>query len=246
LLGVGARTAPAELLWASALLLSRAGAPGPSHGILRTAMNSPKPERIELTEWLDHYPAGRWRAAWELAFPRPFAPIVAAEAKRQGIPEALAFAIMREESAFDPRVTSAADAHGLMQLIVPTARRMAKPLGLPSDAEALKRPEVNVALGCRYLSILRKQFPDNPLLAIPGYNAGGGAPKRWISERPAQSFDLWIERIPYEETRLYTKRVITSLAAYELLYAREQPSEALRTPLPASPTALSAVASAAQ
>jgi soluble lytic murein transglycosylase len=244
-LGVGARTAPAELLWASAFLLARAGAPAQSHGILRTAMNAPRPDRVEITEWLDHYPAGRWRSAWELAYPRPFAGIVAMEAKRQGIPEALAYAIMREESAFEPRVSSPANAHGLMQLIVPTAKRMAKPLGLPWDAEALKRPEVNVALGCRYLSILRKEFPDNPLLAIPGYNAGGGAPKKWIAERPAQSFDVWVERIPYEETRLYTKRVITSLAAYEFLYTRDLPSEALRTPLPASPSALSAVASAA-
>nr|WP_237245625.1 lytic transglycosylase domain-containing protein [Sorangium cellulosum] len=152
---------------------------------------------------------------------------------------------MREESAFDPKVASPAQAYGLMQLIVPTAKRMAKPLGLPSSAEALKRPEVNIALGCRYLSVLRGQFSDNPLLAIPAYNAGGGAPKRWIAERPSQSFDLWVERIPYEETRLYTKRVLTSLAVYELLYTGDQPSEALRTPLPASPAARSAVANAA-
>ncbi|WP_141689910.1 lytic transglycosylase domain-containing protein, partial [Aeromonas sp. EERV15] len=158
-----------------------------------------------------HYPVGRWRAAWELAYPRPFAAIVAAETKRSGIPEALAYAIMREESAFDPKVASHAQAYGLMQLIVPTAKRMAKPLGLPWSAEALRRPEVNVALGCRFLSVLRNQFSDNPLLAIPAYNAGGGAPKRWIAERPSQSFDLWVERIPYEETRLYTKRVLTSL-----------------------------------
>jgi soluble lytic murein transglycosylase len=200
---------------------------------------------VEIGEWLDHYPAGRWRAAWELAYPRPFAAVVQSEAARSGIPEALAHAIMREESAFDPRAVSSAAAYGLMQLIVPTAKRMAKPLGLPADAESLKRPEVNVALGCRYLSVLRNEFQDNPLLAIPAYNAGGGAPKRWIKERPEQSFDLWVERIPYEETRLYTKRVITSMAAYEFLYARERPSEALRAPLPASPSARAAVASVA-
>jgi soluble lytic murein transglycosylase len=101
----------------------------------------------------------------------------------------------------------------------------------------LKRPEVNVAVGCRYLTILRGQFPDNPLLAIPGYNAGGGAPKKWVGERPGDDFDLWVERIPYEETRMYTKRVITSLTAYEFLYARDLPSEARSSPLSASPTA---------
>ncbi|WP_437578546.1 transglycosylase SLT domain-containing protein [Sorangium sp. So ce887] len=247
-LGVGSRTAPREVMWASAFLLARAGALPQSYSILRTAMAAPAAgdSRVELAgEWVDHYPVGRWRSAWELAYPRPFAAVVAAETKRSAIPEALAYAIMREESAFDPKVASHAQAYGLMQLIVPTAKRMAKPLGLPSSAEALKRPEVNVALGCRYLSVLRGQFPDNPLLAIPAYNAGGGAPKRWIAERPSQSFDLWVERIPYEETRLYTKRVLASFAVYEHLYTGDQPSEALRTPLPASPAARSAVANAA-
>ncbi|WP_437984566.1 transglycosylase SLT domain-containing protein [Sorangium sp. So ce117] len=244
LLGVGGKTAPREVMWASAFLLARSGALPQSYSILRTAMAAPA--AVELAgEWVDHYPVGRWRGAWELAYPRPFSGLVAAETKRSGIPEALAYAIMREESAFDPRVASPAQAFGLMQLIVPTAKLVAKPLGLPWSADALKRPEVNIALGCRYLSQLRGQFSDNPLLAIPAYNAGGGAPKRWIAERPSQSFDLWVERIPYEETRLYTKRVMTSLAVYELLYAGAQPGEALRTPLPASPAARSAVANAA-
>ncbi|WP_437532556.1 transglycosylase SLT domain-containing protein [Sorangium sp. So ce726] len=244
LLGVGGKTAPREVMWASAFLLARAGALPQSYSILRTAMAAPA--AVELAgEWVDHYPVGRWRGAWELAYPRPFSGLVTAETKRSAIPEALAYAIMREESAFDPRVASPAQAFGLMQLIVPTAKRVAKPLGLPWSADALKRPEVNIALGCRYLSELRGQFSDNPLLAIPAYNAGSGAPKRWIGERPSQSFDLWVERIPYEETRLYTKRVLTSLAVYELLYAGAQPGEALRTPLPASPAARSAVANAA-
>ena len=93
--------------------------------------------------------------------------------------------------------------------------------------------------------MLRGQFADDPLLAIPGYNAGAGAPQKWIRERPADDFDLWVERIPYEETRNYTKRVITTMAAYEFLYARDQPSEALRAPLAASPSARGAVAAAA-
>src|SRR5581483_3447198 len=145
-------------------------------------------------DWLEHYPAGRWRAAWELAYPRAYGDLVARESARSGIPDALAFAIMREESAFDPHAASAAHAFGLMQLIVPTAKRMAKHLSLPADEDALRRPEVNVALGCRYLSVLRGEFPDDPLLAIPGYNAGSGAPRRWIAEHPTADFDLWVER----------------------------------------------------
>jgi soluble lytic murein transglycosylase len=229
------------VLWASALLLARGGSPVQSHSILRTATtHAGSASRVELTDWVGRYPVGPWRAAWELAYPRPFADVVTKEAQRSQIPEALAYAIMREESAFDPRAVSPANAYGLMQLILPTAKTMAKPLGLAHDVESLKRPAVNVALGCRFLSILRGRFKDNPLLAIPGYNAGGGAPQKWISERPSEDFDVWVERIPYEETRLYTKRVIASLAAYEFLYGQGAQSEALRSPLAASPAARAA------
>jgi soluble lytic murein transglycosylase len=239
------RALPREVLWASALLFSRTSAPREAHNILRSANESAATERLQIGEWIEHYPAGTWREPWEVAYPRPFARIVAAEAVRSGIPEALAYAIMREESTFDPRVESAANAIGLMQLIVPTAKAMAKHLKLPWDAAALKRPEVNIALGCRYLSTLRRNFTDNPLLAIPGYNAGGGRPKQWLAERPSQDFDLWVERIPYDETRNYTKRVITSMAAYEFLYAKDRPSEALASPVAASPVAKAKILAAA-
>jgi soluble lytic murein transglycosylase len=241
-LGVGARTAPPEVLWAAALLFSRAGSPKEAHQILRTATNTIPAGRAELLDWTEHYPAGAWRSAWEIAFPRPYAAAVAAEATRSGIPESLAYGIMREESAFDPRVVSSANAVGLMQLIVPTAKRMGKALKLPGDADALKKPEINIALGCRYLSILRGQFKDNPLLAIPGYNAGGGKPKEWVEARPNEDFDLWVEQIPYEETRLYTKRVITSMSAYEFLYGKGKYGETFGLPLAVSPSSRAAVA----
>jgi soluble lytic murein transglycosylase len=241
-LGFASRTAPREALWTASFLLARAGSFKDAHLPLRAATSGAPPAPDELVDWLDHYPAGRWRAAWELAFPRPFLPVVEASARREGLPEAWAYAIMREESAFDPRVVSPAKAFGLMQLIVPTAKKMGEPLGISPDEESLKQPGVNVPLGCHYLAVLRRQFPDNPLLAVPGYNAGAGAPKKWLDERPQEDFDVWVERIPYEETRNYTKRVLGSMAAYELIYAHDQPSEALRAPLAASPAARSAAA----
>jgi soluble lytic murein transglycosylase len=243
ILGVGDRTAPREVLWASALLLAKAGAATQSTTLLRSASTSaPSASRVELTEWLEHYPAGRWRTAWEISYPRPYADIVSGAAAQAGIPEALAYAIMREESAFDPRVVSPAQAVGLMQLIVPTAKMMAKPLNLPSDVESLKKPEVNIPLGCRYLAQLRKQFPDNVLLSIPGYNAGGGMPKRWLTDRAGYDFDVWVERIPFDETQKYTKRVIGTMAAYEWLYFQDKPTEARATPRAAGavPTAVAA------
>ncbi len=233
-LSVSSKGAAPELVWAAAVLLARSGELGAAHRLLRPA-STPSSETTDPADWPQHYPVGPYRVAWQLAYPTPYVDIVDAESARSGVPKALAYAIMREESAFDPRVVSHANAVGLMQLITSTAKHMAKPLSLPADVASLKKPAVNIALGCRYLSVLRKKFPDNPLLAIPGYNAGGGAPARWSAERPADDFDLFVERIPYEETRLYTKRVIGSMAAYEMIYS-ENPGEAMRAPLTVRPS----------
>ncbi len=226
-LGVRDKSAHPSLLWAAAFLLARIDAPAESHGVLRSSTRL----------WREHYPVGVWRPVWEIAHPRPYHGIVKKELGRSGIAEQLAYAIMREESAFQPRVVSRSNAYGLMQLIVPTAQRMARRLGLPASVDALKRPAVNIALGCRYLSILQRKFDYNPLLAIPGYNAGPGAPVRWVDARPADDFDLWVERIPYRETRRYTKRVLRAMAAYAMLYGKGMASDLMQLPLQVRPTA---------
>ena len=118
-----------------------------------------------------------------------------------------------------------------MQLIVPTARLYARDAGLPCDPGSLKKPAISIALGCRVLSDLERKFESNPLLAIPGYNAGPGRPRRWLREHPGLDFDVWVELIPFEETRRYTKRVLSSRAVYALLSHPERASEALLLPL---------------
>jgi len=200
-----------EILWGLSKLYAEAGAVKLSHAAGRRALSAAP------STW----PADAWVDAWKLAYPAPFQQIVQREAKRTGENPALIYAIMREESAFDPDAESLADAYGLMQLIVPTARSIARPLGLPSDRASLKRPSVNIALGTGELARLAKAFPENALLAIPAYNAGPGNPKRWLRDRPNADFDLWVELIPYVETRRYVKRVLSSRAAYAFLYQRE-------------------------
>jgi soluble lytic murein transglycosylase len=224
-LGVRQKTAHPSLLWASAFLLAKIDAPAESHGLLRSSPGL----------WREHYPAGVWQSVWQVAYPRPFHDIVNKELERSPIPEHLAYAIMREESAFNAGVVSHADAYGLMQLILPTAKHVAKRLGIKADATTLKQPATNIALGCSFLSRLQKRFTYNPVLAIPGYNAGPGAPKRWVKERPADDFDLWVEKIPYRETRRYTKRVIQSMAAYSMLYGKGMRDELLALPLVVKP-----------
>jgi soluble lytic murein transglycosylase len=200
-----------EILWGLSKLYAEAGSVKLSHAAARRALFAAP------STW----PADAWTDAWKLAYPAPFQQIVLREAKRTGQNSALIYAIMREESAFDPDAESLADAYGLMQLIVPTAKSIARPLGLPSDRASLKRPSVNIALGTGELARLANAFPQNALLAIPAYNAGPGNPKRWLRERPNADFDLWVELIPYVETRRYVKRVLSSRAAYAFLYQRE-------------------------
>jgi soluble lytic murein transglycosylase len=216
-------TAPA-VLWAVALLYARAGSADLSHAVARGL----------LTDWLARWPAGDWLKAWQIAFPRPYQGIVERETKRSGISVPLAYAVMREESAFDPNAVSPANAYGLMQLIEPTAKTHAKALGLPADPRNLTRPAVNIALGCRMLGELSRQFATNPLLAIPAYNAGPGRPRRWLREHPNIDFDVWVELIPIVETRRYTKRVLASRAAYTFLYDSSQADPALALPIPTS------------
>jgi len=213
------------LLWGLALLYDRAGEVQVAHGIARG----------RLSDWLGHYPGGDWQRPWQIGFPRPYEQIVRKESQKSGVPEWFIYGIMREESTFDASVKSHADAYGLMQLIVPTARAIGAKYGLPSSPDALRRPAINIALGSRVLESLGRQFKENPALAIPGYNAGPGRPRRWLRERPDTDFDLWVELIPIRETRRYTKRVLASRAAYAFLYYRDQADDALRLPLRLTP-----------
>ncbi|MFI5301676.1 MAG: transglycosylase SLT domain-containing protein, partial [Polyangiales bacterium] len=179
-------------------------------------------------DWPRHFPTGKWRAAWQLAYPRIYAEVVDASSVAQGVPAATIWGVMREESAFDPEVVSGSDAYGLMQLIAPTAARYAKTLKLASDPRSLSLPEINIPIGASYLRKLRAEFPDNEGLAVPSYNAGEGATHRWLAPSLASTFDLWVESIPYDETRHYTKRVLASTYAYLALYEPAKLDEALR------------------
>ena len=215
-LGVFAEGADNEAIWVIADLYNRAGAPDLGHVFTRT----------RLHDHLPHYPVGAWRLPWEVAYPQAFQGVVTKESESNGISPALTWAVMREESSFIADVKSPSNAFGLMQLIVPTAKLVAQGTGLPWDAEALKRPEVNVALGAKLLAQLRGSF-SNRSLAIAAYNAGSGAVNRWVTARGGEDFDLWVEDIPYEETRGYIKRVLSTEAAYAFLYARPALKEVL-------------------
>lgn len=209
-----------EVVWAVGALYNQAGLPELGHAF----------SRGKLTDFLAHYPEGKWRTPWQVAYPRAFEGIVVKACSQASLPTPLAWAIMREESSFVADVRSHANAYGLMQLIPPTAKWVAAGTGLPSDEASLKRPEVSVELGTRLLAKLRVTH-GHPALAIGAYNGGGGAVERWVTARATDDLDLFVELVPYDETRNYIKRVLSSQAAYAYLYDPTALKEPLGLPL---------------
>jgi soluble lytic murein transglycosylase len=194
-----------DVIWITATLLDRGGVWSASHSL----------PRYGITDYRLEYPKGLNAAKWKLAYPRAFPAIVAKNTKANQLPEALELAIMREESAFSPRTESFANAIGLTQMLVKTARRFSDG---PVTRDTLLDPAKNVELGARFLGFLYKRFSGAAPLAISGYNAGEAAVDRWLAERGDLDMDEFMETIPYDETRNYTKRVLASFFAYSWLY----------------------------
>jgi soluble lytic murein transglycosylase len=195
-----------DLMWITAILLDRGGVWNASHSL----------PRYGVTGYRLDYPEGLGLAKWKLSYPRAFPHIVSKNAKANQLPDALQLAIMREESAFSPRIESFANAIGLTQMLVKTAKRFAN--GANVTREVLFDPARNVELGARFLGFLYKRFDGAAPLAIASYNAGEGAVDRWLNERGALAMDEFMETIPYDETRNYTKRVLSSYFTYAWLY----------------------------
>ncbi len=204
---------PADLHLATAALFRRMG----------SFVEAREVASIGESDWRHRYPTGNDLARWTLAYPRAYEEEVAKAAKESGVDEALIYAVMREESGFNDDIESWANAIGLMQLILPTARSMGRRLGIRVDRRALRRPLVNLRLGAGYLAYLEEKFDGNPALVIAGYNAGEGAVESWIEKRGGEPLDEFVERIPYRQTRGYTKRVLASYAVYSFLYGEERP-----------------------
>jgi soluble lytic murein transglycosylase len=170
--------------------------------------------------------------ALALMYPRAFKSSVETWAGQHELEPALAWAIMRRESAFAPEVTSIADARGLMQLIPPTARGVTDNLKLPPvDPAELYSPDWNIRLGTWYLRALEKRL-GHPTLVAGAYNGGPDAVAKWAKERGQDPLDQWVEGIPYKETRGYVKQVTADLFIYRQLYGYEQKRLSLEVPKP--------------
>ncbi len=147
---------------------------------------------------------------------------VIATPKDLTIDPAFALAIARQESRFDARARSPADARGLMQLLPVTARLVAKSHGLVYDVLSLYQSHYNLMLGGHYMHGLLERFRGSNVLAIASYNAGPSKPDRWLERFGALGPDYrqtiqWTEMIPYGETRNYVQRVLENYQVYRYL-----------------------------
>jgi len=144
---------------------------------------------------------------YPLLYPRPYEDEVGAASRLTNLPEELIYAVMRQESLYRADAGSSAGALGLMQLLPSTARRAARrwDLKAPTRAELLK-PAVNVPIGAGELRSLVDRFDGQTLVATAGYNAGPSAARRWLPVG-AMDTDVWVENIPFNETRAYVQRV---------------------------------------
>ncbi|MGD8176486.1 transglycosylase SLT domain-containing protein [Marinimicrobium sp. ARAG 43.8] len=151
----------------------------------------------------------------QVRFPLAYAEYVQSAAQETSVHPHLLFAIARQESAFMPHARSPAGAMGLMQLMPATARQTAQRAGVSYRQADLLSPEKNIALGSRYLNELLDEFDGNRILAAAAYNAGPYRVKQWLKDTGERiPYDVWIETIPFSETRGYVQNVLS----YSVIY----------------------------
>ena len=146
--------------------------------------------------------------------------------ERWQVDPALVYGLMRAESAMQPDALSPAGAHGLLQLMPTTASAVAQRQGLPlNGSRQLMDPAINLPIGIAHLSELQSRFDGQWVFVAAAYNAGINAVNRWLRERPPTDLDVWLETLPFFETRDYVPRVLAFATIYE--WQMQRPPELL-------------------
>ncbi|MBD3307317.1 transglycosylase SLT domain-containing protein, partial [candidate division KSB3 bacterium] len=166
-----------------------------------------------------------------LKFPLAYWDLIQTYAQKNELAPFLVAGIIRQESAYNPRALSYANARGLMQVIPPTARRVAAQLKLRNFQIAhLYDAETNIAIGTRYLADLLKKFDGNLYRAIAGYNAGPNATQKWWTAEGEIDHEAVVENITYRATRNYVKRVLRNQYNYQRIYGESLIRQVAGTP----------------
>lgn len=187
----------------------RSGEPFRANGVLQRSFR----------EFVRHGGEGIPQRFWEILFPLEYWDAIRTEAAKYGHDPYLLASIIRQESGFEPSTVSNAGAVGLMQIMPEEASRIAGRAGLgPVTRAALFDPETNVAVGAAEYAQKLEVMNGNPILAIAAYNAGEAAVGTWIEKTPVEDIDLFVESIPYAETRLYVKTVTRNRFEYRRIH----------------------------
>jgi soluble lytic murein transglycosylase len=155
-------------------------------------------------------------AYWRILFPQDYWPTIKAESERNGLNPYMIASLIRQESEFNPRVISYANAWGLMQLLPSVGREMAKREGLSNhlEPEALLDPAINIKLGTAYLKQTLDKFGGHQEYAFAAYNAGDSRVTDWTSSSSFTGIDEFVESIPFTQTRDYVQAIIRNEQIY--------------------------------
>ncbi len=187
----------------------RGGEPFKANGVLQR----------RFRQFIRHGGAGIPRRFFEILYPLAYWDTIKAEAVRRGHDPYLIASIIRQESGFEPSTVSNAGAVGLMQIMPEEASRIAIAGGLDEIArEDLFNPQTNIAVGAAEFTQKLAAMDNNRTLAIAAYNAGQGPVGDWLQRTPIDDIDVFIESIPYAETRLYVKTVTRNRNEYLRIY----------------------------
>ena len=189
----------------------RGGEPLKANGVLQR----------KFRQFVRHGGANIPRRFWEILFPLPYWDAIKAEAEKRQLDPYLVASIIRQESAFEPSTVSNAGAVGLMQIMPEEASRIASAGGLGEITRAsLFDPATNIGVGAAEYSQKLAAMNGNHTLAIASYNAGEDAVQAWVAQTPLDDIDLFIESIPFAETRLYVKTVNRNRNEYRRIYGQ--------------------------
>src|SRR5574341_164155 len=163
-------------------------------------------------------------AIWRLAYPKPYANLVTAAAEEANVDPLLVWAVMRQESEFDPEALSLANAQGLMQVTPATRDSIAEQLGEEIASDGMFDPEANIRYGTTYLGSLIHGFDGDIELAVMAYNGGPGSVLTWLEDPQFDDRDDRYRWIGFGETREYLMRVMLNYAIYQKLEQLENQS----------------------
>ena len=170
-------------------------------------------------DYAQMFPEEMGREEWGIFYPLIHWSDIKLWAQNRGLDRYQVAGLIRQESVFNPRAKSGANAYGLMQLLLPTARAIAKKYGstsVPNSAEDLYQPAVNIELGTAFFRDQLDKFGRIEYVAI-AYNAGPGRVPQWRATLPAE-MDEFVEAIPFKETKQYVQGIIRNSAQYRRLY----------------------------